>query len=192
MPFSYKKYLPKKESILKNRFINWIGPAMLNPQLWRFSRKGVALGVGIGIFFGFLIPLAQIPVSAISASILRANVPTAIASTLITNPVTFAPIYVIAYKLGNKLLGEKPDPKSIDDVSKGITPSELSVEQKIVTKEKNWLEEVLGFSKPLLVGLGIFAVAGSVTTYLAILWFWWLWIKLKRVNRKRRLLKLKK
>ena len=191
MSSSYKKYLPKKETILKNKIIRWIGPAMLHPQLWRFSRRGVALGVGIGIFFGFLIPLAQIPVSAISASILRANVPTAIASTLITNPVTFAPIYVIAYKLGNKLLGEKPDPKSIAEVSKGITPSELPVETQEIVKEKNFLIEILGFSKPLLVGLGIFAVAGSITTYFGILWFWWIWIKLKRSKRKRRLLKRK-
>ena len=44
-------------------------------------------------------PLAQIPASAIAATIFRANVPTAIGSTLVTNPVTFAPIYVLPIKL---------------------------------------------------------------------------------------------
>ena len=189
MSLSYKKYLPKKEAILKNRFIKWIGPAILNPQLWRFSRKGVALGVGLGIFFGFLIPLAQIPVSAISATILRANVPTAIASTLITNPVTFAPIYVVAYKLGNTLLGEKPNPQSIEKVSKGITLSDIPEEQQKIIKEKSWFNKVLSFSKPLVIGLAIFAVAGSLTTYLAILWVWWVWIKIKRKSRRRKFLK---
>ena len=189
MSLSYKKYLPKKEAILKNRFIKWIGPAILNPQLWRFSRKGVALGVGLGIFFGFLIPLAQIPVSAISATILRANVPTAIASTLITNPVTFAPIYVVAYKLGNTLLGEKPNPQSIEKVSKGITLSDIPEEQQKIIKEKSWFNKVLSFSKPLVIGLAIFAVAGSLTTYLAILWVWWVWIKIKRKSKRRKFLK---
>ena len=106
--FEYlKKLLPKKDKISSSKILKWIGPTLLHPQLWHFSRRGVALGVGLGIFFGFLIPLAQIPVSALSATILRANVPTAIASTLVTNPVTFAPIYVIAYKLGNKLLDKE-------------------------------------------------------------------------------------
>ena len=73
-----KKFLPKKETILQNKFVKWIGPALKNPQLWRFSRRGVALGVAIGIFFGFLMPLAQIPASAIAATVFRANVPTAI------------------------------------------------------------------------------------------------------------------
>ena len=105
-----------------------MGPTLLHPQLWHLSRRGVALGVGLGIFFGFLIPLAQIPVAAVSATLLRANVPTAIASTLVTNPVTFAPIYVIAYKLGNKLLGQKLDPKSLEQVAKGVTPQENTPE----------------------------------------------------------------
>ena len=41
----------------------------------------IAVGVSgmIGVFFGFLIPLAQIPVSAAFAVALRANVPTAVA-----------------------------------------------------------------------------------------------------------------
>ncbi|MDO9012805.1 MAG: DUF2062 domain-containing protein [Gallionella sp.] len=63
------------------------------PRLWRPTRHGVALGVALGIFFGLLVPLAQIPLSVGMAVLLRANVPTAIASTLVSNPVTFGPIY---------------------------------------------------------------------------------------------------
>ncbi|OUV03475.1 MAG: hypothetical protein CBC42_03200 [Betaproteobacteria bacterium TMED82] len=181
---AYKRFLPKKETILKNRFVKWLGPGLLHPQLWRFSRKGVALGVGIGIFFGFLIPLAQIPVSAISATVLRANVPTAIASTLITNPVTFAPIYVVAYKIGNNLLGERVNPSSLDKVSKGITPLDLPNEQVETNDDMGLFKNLLSVSKPLAVGLALFAVAGSLTTYFSILFFWWLWIKLKRRARK--------
>ncbi len=180
---NFKKLLPKKDSILSNKFIKWMGPTLLHPQLWHFSRRGVALGVGLGIFFGFLIPLAQIPVSAVSAAILRANVPTAIASTLVTNPVTFAPIYVIAYKLGNKLLGQKIDPKSLEEVSKGVTPQEDILEIEIIEKDSN-IQKILSVSKPLALGLAIFAVVGSLTTYALILWFWWVWVKIKRYKRR--------
>ena len=67
-------------------------------------------------------PLAQIPASAIAATIFRANVPTAIGSTLVTNPVTFAPIYVIAYKVGVVLLGKTPNKDSLEKVSKELLP----------------------------------------------------------------------
>ena len=82
MLINLKKLLPKKDSVTSNRFLKWMGPTLLHPQLWYFSRRGVALGVGLGIFFGFLIPLAQIPVAAVSATLLRANVPTAIARSV--------------------------------------------------------------------------------------------------------------
>ena len=180
-----KKLLPKKDSISSNWLLKWMGPTLLHPQLWHLSRRGVALGVGLGIFFGFLIPLAQIPVAALSATLLRANVPTAIASTLVTNPVTFAPIYVIAYKLGNKLLGQKLDPKSLEQVAKGVTPQENTPETESSDNNSS-IQKILNVSKPLALGLAIFAVVGSLTTYALILWFWWVWVKLKRYKRKGR------
>ena len=183
--FNYlKKLLPKKDSISSNRLLKWMGPTLLHPQLWHFSRRGVALGVGLGIFFGFLIPLAQIPVAAVSATFLRANVPTAIASTLVTNPVTFAPIYVIAYKLGNRLLGQKLDPKSLEEVAKGVTPQDSSLEAKVI--ESSHIQKILNVSKPLALGLAIFAIVGSLTTYVLILWFWWVCVKIKRYKRRNR------
>nr|WP_249221378.1 DUF2062 domain-containing protein [Cupriavidus sp. KK10] len=54
------------------------------------SRRGLALE----FFFGLLIPLAQIPLSAAAAVALRANVPAAVASPLVTNPMTLGPIYL--------------------------------------------------------------------------------------------------
>ena len=63
------------------------------------------MGVAVGVFFGLLLPVAQIPVSAAVAVLLRANLPMAVASTLVTNPVTFGPVYYGAYRLGKALLG---------------------------------------------------------------------------------------
>jgi uncharacterized protein (DUF2062 family) len=165
---------------------------LLNPQLWRFSRRGVALGVAIGIFFGFLMPLAQIPASAIAATLFRANIPIALGSTLITNPVTFAPIYVVAYKVGIVLLGTTPNKNSIEQVSKGITPTDLSNSNEQKKIDRGIVENFLNVSKPLALGLGIFALVGGFGTYVTILWFWWLWIKLKRKRRTSLWIKLKR
>ena len=127
-------------------------------------------------------PLAQIPASAIAATIFRANVPTAIGSTLITNPVTFAPIYVVAYKVGVVLLGKTPNKESLEKVSQGLTPTDQTSDFN-EESSLSLLTSFLNVSKPLAVGLAIFALVGGFFTYLAILWSWWFWIKIKRKRR---------
>jgi len=96
---------PTREKLLVSRWLRWLSPWLGHPALWCWSRRGVALGMALGVFFGLLIPLAQIPVTAAAAILLRANLPAAAASTLVTNPVTFGPVYFAAYRLGNWLTG---------------------------------------------------------------------------------------
>ncbi|MCB2044038.1 MAG: DUF2062 domain-containing protein, partial [Rhodoferax sp.] len=55
--------VPTRAQIHDNRWLRWLGPLLRRPRLWRWSRRGVALGVALGIFFGLLIPVAQIPLS---------------------------------------------------------------------------------------------------------------------------------
>src|SRR5690606_5517404 len=86
------RLLPTREKLEASRWLRWLAPWLGHPRLWQWSRRGVALGVALGIFFGLLIPLAQIPLTAVAAIILRANLPAAAASTLVTNPVTFGPV----------------------------------------------------------------------------------------------------
>ncbi len=99
------RFLPSPETLQRNRWLRWLGPALHHPRLWHLSRRGLALGMAVGVFFGLLIPIAQIPLSAAAAVALRANVPAAVASTLVTNPVTFGPVYYVAWRLGSAVLG---------------------------------------------------------------------------------------
>jgi uncharacterized protein (DUF2062 family) len=48
----------------------------------------------------FLVPIGQFICAALLAIPTRANVPVAAAATLVTNPITFPPIYYAAYRLG--------------------------------------------------------------------------------------------
>lgn len=169
-----KRLLPNRESVGNNRWLRWIGPALLDPRLWRPTRRGIALGVALGVFFGLLIPLAQIPFSVGMAVLLRANVPTAIASTLITNPVTFGPIYYMAYRVGSTLVGEdeaheeanQPQPRG-----DGAAAWVLTV----------W-DRISAVGKPLLLGLAIMASTMGVLAYLLVTWLWRLnsWLVLRR------------
>lgn len=133
--------------------------------------------MAIGIFFGLLIPVAQIPVSAAAAVVLRANVPAAVASTLVTNPVTFGPIYYGAWRLGCLFLGQEEglQPTSLDAAEKSNTPGE-----GWWTWFKKW---VGGVGKPLVVGLAILACGVGLMTYYAVSLFWILRVRRKRRSR---------
>ena len=67
-----KAWLPTPESIRNNRWLQWLGPLLHQPRLWHFSRRGIAMGLAIGIFFGLLIPVAQMPFAAALAVLVQA------------------------------------------------------------------------------------------------------------------------
>lgn len=170
----FKGLLPDREQIQHNRWLRWLGPKLFHPRLWHVSRRGVALGVAIGVFFGLLIPIAQIPVSAAVAVALRANLPTAMASTLVTNPFTFPPVYYAAWKVGGAVLDKPPpQPKATTDASSG---------------EGGWdaaWRFLTGVGRPLVLGLAIFAVAAGIGCYLLISLGWALRVRWRRRTRLR-------
>jgi uncharacterized protein len=175
-----RRILPTRERIHENRWLRWLGPHLLHPRLWHFSRRGVSVGVGLGVFFGLLIPIAQIPFAAGAAVLMRANVPAAIGSTLVTNPVTFAPIYVLAHKVGAMLLGE------IDAQS----PDFSTKPQAAITADAHWWRQawdgIIALGKPLLLGLSLFAVVAGLLTYGLIMLGWRIKTTLAWKRRKRK------
>ena len=156
----WRRLIPRREMLLTNRWLRWLVPWLGHPKLWHWSRRGVALGVSLGVFFGLLIPLAQIPVTAAAAIVLRANLPAAAASTLITNPLTFAPIYYSAYRLGAWVTGESKPPVEDKEARNPATENRTS-----------W-QRVAALGKPLLVGLSIIACLAGALTYLLIDVYW--------------------
>jgi hypothetical protein len=168
-----------------------MGPSVYHPRLWRISRKGLALGMAIGIFFGLLIPIAQIPFSAALAVVLRANVPAAMASTLVTNPVTFAPVYYLAYQTGQLVLGdaESQKPKAASPqaglVSSPVQRTEGRTDQADKASWAMFWDHVTGVGRPLVVGLALFAVVGGFFVYALASLGWVAHVRLKRRRRLR-------
>lgn len=160
-----KARVPSREQIARNRWLAWLGPWLHSPKLWHWSRRGVAMGVSLGVFFGLLIPIAQIPMSVAAAIVLRANIPTAVASTLVTNPVTFGPIYYGAYRLGVWVTGSRERPKNLD----------LKHPQSAVAEQDaSFWQRITNLGKPLLVGLSLSAVMMGLLTYglISLIWRW--------------------
>lgn len=165
-------WAPTRERLENNRWIRWLAPWLGHPKLWHWSRRGVALGVALGVFFGLLIPLAQIPLTAAAAIVLRANLPAAAASTLISNPVTFGPLYYTAFQLGSWLTGQSAPPSASPDYA------------SIPESAKTMWQRIVALGKPLLMGLAIMAVAAGLLTY-AVIDLVWRWHTNRKWRRRR-------
>ena len=151
-----RSLVPSREQLAANPWLRGLAPYLANPKLWHWSRRGVAMGVAIGLFIGFLIPIAQILLAAAAAVVLRANVPIAAAGTLVTNPLTVPAIYYGAYQLGAWATG---------------TSATAAVSW---ADPANVLESLGSIGLPLFAGLAITACFSAVAGYLLIsrVWIW--------------------
>lgn len=173
----WRDWLPSAQALQGNRWLRWIGPALHHPRLWHLNRRGVALGLALGLFFGLLIPIAQIPLAGGAAVLLRANVPMAVASTLVTNPVTFGPVYYAAWRTGSAILGD-------DGRSKPPAAQALDAEPEGSWWERAW-QSIQQAGKPLLLGLAIFATGFGLLGYLLVTLAWRVKVVLARRRRVR-------
>lgn len=185
-----KAWLPTPETIRSKRWLRWLAPFMAHPRLWHLSRRGVAMGVALGVFFGLLIPIAQMPAAGVAAVVLRANLPAAMASTFVTNPVTFGPVYYAAYRLGKRVLGEDaardergPDEaRLVEELT--AAPDEVPDSLGLLDRLQRWLAQIGQVGKPLFTGLAILSIACGLAVYVLTDALWRLRV---RWNRRRRL-----
>ncbi|WP_010545580.1 DUF2062 domain-containing protein [Sphingomonas elodea] len=158
------KAVPSRESIETNRWLKPVAGRVMHSSLWRFTRRSVPRGVALGMLTGILVPMGQIPASAVLALPLRANIPAAAATTFFTNPFTTPPLWVAAYWIGSRILG----PATAREASAAV-PS--------------WMDWLLHDAGPAtLTGLVTIAVVLAVLGYFgsALLWRWWIAGKWRR------------
>lgn len=181
-----KRLIPTREQLEGNRYTKWCAPWLGERKLWHWSRRGVALGVGVGMFFGLLTPLAQAPLALGAAVLLRANVPAAVASTLVTNPVTWGPIYYAAWRTGARLLGRHPleEDKAALAELESMAAQELTSDTQAAKPLSTW-HRIQRLGAPLLLGMAVFAVVGGAVSYLLIHFGWWGYTRIKRWRRQR-------
>lgn len=146
-------YIPTRERIEANRYLRPVAHRILAPALWRFTRRSVPRGVALGLFTGILFPFAHMLLAALGALPVKANVPVAVGTTLLHNPITAVPLFVSAYELGHWVL-------RLDRAVPG-TPIASNVRANA-----GWLHWLVASGGPsTIVGLVILAVVLSVLGY---------------------------
>ena len=145
---------------MTKRWLAPLRPWLADDRLWQMERHNVALGVAIGLFIGLLLPVAQFFFAMLIAVVLRGHIAISAACTLVTNPLTFPPIYWVAYQIGGRLLPPKAV-QALHETSAGV---------------RGWLGQVsdwLHSSGPtLLTGLLVMACVAAAAGY-ALVWLLW-------------------
>ena len=177
-----RRFLPTPEAIKGSRLLHWLGPRLHEPGLWRLSRRSVARAVAIGLFFGLLTPVAQIPAAVVVAFFARANIWVSAVATLITNPLTFAPLYYLSYRIGAALIGaptKTGEAGFVRSLTHALVPSFDGIGGVATWLGGIW-NQLSAYGPPLFVGLAILAVLASVTGYCATMIIWRVAVVLKR------------
>ena len=154
-----KKLLPEREQWTVHPWLQPVAHRLLDKRLWRLQHEAVARGVAVGVFWAFVLPVAQIFVAAVHCSWWRANIPVAAAMTMITNPLTIAFWLWLAHRLGGVILG-------------GSTADASAAGEGVLA----WLAE---FGWPTVLGMSLFAVGGAVMGYVMVklLWRFRIWLR---------------
>lgn len=161
--------MPTRASLEGNRYLQPVAHRVLAPELWRFTRRSVPRGVALGMVTGILFPVAQIVLSAVFALPFRANIPTAAATTFITNPLTTPPLWVAGYWIG----------KTVLRLDQGVPGDPIA---RTVADNTDWLHWLWAGALPAtIVGLTIITIVLAVAGYALL--GWRLWIAHKWRNR---------
>jgi hypothetical protein len=104
----FKRVLPGHHHFRSHRKLQFLGPILQDPDIFHLTRRSVAGGVATGLGVAWVPLPIHMFIAALLAIRLRVNLPLAVILVWITNPVTFAPLFYGAYKLGNWLLGRPP------------------------------------------------------------------------------------
>ena len=156
----FRRILPDADTITRHRWLHRLGPWFRDPRLWYVNHRTVAHGLAIGVFFGLLFPAGQMPIAGLVAILLHRNLPAALLGTFVSNPVTFVPIYVVAYRIGAALLDLPPDESwraAFDQEADGFREH-----------ARVWWSAVWAAGRPLALGLVILATGSAVAVYYAV------------------------
>jgi uncharacterized protein (DUF2062 family) len=159
-----RRSLERYSALRHHPWLARFGPALQHPRIWQLHRQSVPLGAAIGSFFAFAVPLGQIPLAALTAVLLRANVPAAALFTFITNPFTFGPVYYLAYQLGAWLLNVR---------GRVVREADLALPDMASGHAfADWWRTLGEYGLPLLLGLGLFALCVPPLVYLCLRLLW--------------------
>jgi len=149
-----RRFMPDHKVIRDNQSLKLFGNRLHDPNLWHLNRRSVSGAAAVGLFSAFLPMPFQMVLAGAGAILFRVNLPLAVATVWLTNPVTMPPIFYFNYVVGEKLMGMEPIPMDF----------ELTME---------WFtHELSHIWQPLLLGSVVMATIMATVGFFAIRGLW--------------------
>lgn len=159
----FHRWTPTPESLQRHPHLQFFLGTASHPRLWRLTRRGVALGAALGAALS-VIPLPiQILLAGFLALMCKAHIPTAVAATFISNPLTAILIWASAWKIGSVLLQQPATTlPSLDFSFSNLSGLQLT----------SWLDWLSQNGQPLLLGMPVLALLLAVFCYALVMISW--------------------
>lgn len=152
--YKLKNYFQKHFDLEKNRCFKLMRPFIKDKNLWHINRYSISSGLSIGIFSAW-IPMPFHTIIAIFLALaFDCNVPIAVISIWVANPLTMPEMYYFAYQLGSKLL----------DIKINFSNSTLDIPSIIHLLDEIW--------EPLILGCLICGIVSAVVIWIVVQLLW--------------------
>ena len=103
-----KRFMPTPRSLRKVRSLRFLGEWVYQPNLWHINRSSASRAFFLGLFMAFFPVPIQMVLAALVAVRIRCNLPIAVGLCWVSNPLTIAPLFYFAYRVGATVLGSEP------------------------------------------------------------------------------------
>jgi uncharacterized protein (DUF2062 family) len=100
-----KRFMPTPRRLREVRSLRFLGEWMYQPNLWHINRTSASRAFFVGLFLAFFPVPIQMVFAALAAVWVRCNLPIAVGLCWISNPLTIAPLFYFAYRVGAAVLG---------------------------------------------------------------------------------------
>ena len=152
-----QKLLPSPESLKQDKRLKILGDWLHDPNIWHINRRSVSGACGIGLAAAWCPFPVQMFLAAALAICFRKNLPVAVITTWVTNPVTVPPMFYFSYWVGALILGIKP-----------ISLMDLDIQLSL-----DWFFTQLGVSwKPFFLGCAVVSVVSGTLGYFGMEMLW--------------------
>ncbi|MDH3944478.1 MAG: DUF2062 domain-containing protein [Anaerolineae bacterium] len=150
----FRKFAFKRHQLSEKWFLTPFRHMLHDHRLWGVRRKTVVPAFALGLFVAFVPLPGHFVFAGLLALLLHVNIPVAILSTFVMNPITMYPVFYFSYLVGADLLSIEPGPFTF----------ELSLD---------WVRDAFGSTwLPLVVGCAVVGAVTSLVGYilLDVLW----------------------
>lgn len=90
----YKRYLPTKDWVRKQRILGPLRHRLLDEDLWHLHRRSLSGAFFVGLFCAWLPIPMQTLVAAVIALAGRVHLPISVGLVFVTNPITMGPMFI--------------------------------------------------------------------------------------------------